>query len=84
MAGQEPAEPAAVLERLGEALALAAELSMRPEVAHCHFSLGKLYRRIGKTEQAQEHLTTATTMFREMDMRFWLAQAERELGKVTL
>jgi hypothetical protein len=28
---------------------------------------------------AQEHLTTATTMFREMDMRFWLEQAEAEL-----
>jgi len=26
-----------------------------------------------------EHLTTATTMYREMDMRFWLAQAEAEL-----
>ena len=29
-------------------------------------------------EQAQEHLTTATTMYREMDMRFWLEQAEAE------
>ena len=33
----------------------------------------------GKREQAQEHLTTATTMYREMDMRFWLEQAEAEL-----
>jgi ribosomal protein L40E len=28
----------------------------------------KLYRRTGKGEQAQEHFTTATTMYREMDM----------------
>ena len=41
---------------------------MRPLVAHCHLGLGKLYRRTGKREQAQEHLTTATTMYREMDM----------------
>ena len=51
------------------ALGLAHELGMRPLVAHCHLGLGKLYRRTGKREQAQEHLTTATTMYREMDMR---------------
>jgi tetratricopeptide (TPR) repeat protein len=59
-----------------QALALADELGMRPLIAHCHLGLGKLYRRTGKREQAQEHLTTATTMYREMDMRFWLEQAE--------
>ena len=59
-------------------MALAEELGMRPLVAHCHLGLGKLYRRTGQQEQAQEHLTTATTMYREMDMRFWLEQAEAE------
>ena len=49
---------------------------MRPLVAHCHLGLGKLYRRTGDRAKAQEHLTTATTMYREMDMGFWLAQAE--------
>ena len=37
---------------------------------------GKLYGRTGKGEQACEHLTTATTMYREMGMRFYLEQAE--------
>jgi tetratricopeptide (TPR) repeat protein len=63
-----------------QALALAAELGMRPLVAHCHFGLGKLYRRTGKREEAQEHLATATTMYREMDMPFWLEKAEAELN----
>ncbi len=40
----------------------------RPLVAHCHLGLGKLYRRTGKREQAREHPTTATTMYREMGM----------------
>jgi hypothetical protein len=48
-------------------------------VAHCRLGLGKLHRRTGQREQAQEHLTTATTMYHEMDMRFWLEQAEVEL-----
>jgi class 3 adenylate cyclase/tetratricopeptide (TPR) repeat protein len=63
-----------------EALALAEELGMRPLVAHCHLGLGRLYRRTGQPEQAQEHLSTATTMYREMDMRFWLEQGEAEIG----
>ena len=64
------------------AMALASELGMRPLVAHCHLGLGKLYHHVAKREQAQEHLTTATTMYREMDMPFWLDQAEAELKRL--
>ena len=53
---------------------------MRPLVAHCHLGLGKLYRRTDKRQEAQEHLTTAATMYREMDMRFYLEQAEAEMA----
>ena len=69
--------------RYRESLKLATELEMRPLQAHCHLGLGKLYRRTEKREQAQEHLTTATTMYREMDMRFWLEQAEAEMRELT-
>jgi tetratricopeptide (TPR) repeat protein len=61
-----------------EALTLAVPRRMRPLIAHCQLGLSKLYRRTGKREQAQEHLTTAVTMYRDMDMRFWLEQAEAE------
>jgi hypothetical protein len=60
------------------AITLALELGMRPLVAHCHLGLGKLYRRTRDGAKAQEHLTTATTMYREMDIRFWLAKSEQE------
>src|SRR2546425_13348953 len=36
-----------------------------------------LYRRTGQCEEAHEHLTTATTMHRELDMRFWLTRSPR-------
>jgi tetratricopeptide (TPR) repeat protein len=62
------------------ARALADELGMRPLVAHCHLGLGKLYRRTRDRVKAQEHLTTAATMYREMGMSFWLKKAEAELG----
>jgi tetratricopeptide (TPR) repeat protein len=58
-----------------KALALAEPRGMRPLVAHCHLGLSKLYQRVGKQEQADEHSTTATTLYREMDMPFWLEQA---------
>ena len=61
-----------------QALALAEPRGMRPLVAHCHLGLGTLFRRTGTREQAREHVSTATTMYREMDMRFWLEQAEAE------
>ena len=59
-----------------QAFALAGELGMRPLVAHCHLGLGKLYGCTGKRQQTLENLTSATTLYRDMDMRFWLAQAE--------
>jgi len=63
-----------------KALALAEPRGMRPLIAHCHLGLGKLYRRTGQREQAQGHLTTATTMYREMVMTYWLEQAETEMA----
>ena len=59
-------------------MALAGVLGMRPLVAHCHLGLGKLYGRTGQREPAQEHLTNATTMYREMGMTYWLEQAAAE------
>jgi tetratricopeptide (TPR) repeat protein len=62
-----------------EAAAQAGQLGMRPLLARCHLDLGKLARRTGQRERAQEHLITATTLLRAMGMRFWLEQAEAEL-----
>jgi hypothetical protein len=62
-----------------KALALAEPRGMRPLVAHCHLGLGKLYRRIGKRQEVQDHLTTATTMYREMGMTYWMQKADAEI-----
>jgi hypothetical protein len=56
----------------------AALARMRPLVAHCHLGLGKLCQRTGQRPEAQVHLTIAMTMYREMDMRFWLEKAEAD------
>jgi tetratricopeptide (TPR) repeat protein len=61
----------------GAAMTLASEFDMRPLVAHCHLGLGRLYRRTGNPEQTQEHLTTATAMYGEMGMTYWLEKLEK-------
>jgi|SRR5262252_10398818 len=56
------------------------DVELRPLIAHCHLGLGKLYRRTGMREQAQEHLITATTLYREMGMTYWLEKSESEMA----
>ncbi len=63
-----------------QALALAEPRGMRPLVAHCHLGLGNLYRRTAKPEQTR-HFAIATAMCREMDMQFWLPQAQAAMDK---
>ncbi len=79
---QDPREVEKAEAHYREAIALADELGMRPLVAHCHLGLGKLYRRTGKPDQAREHLDTAMTLYREMDMGFWLEEAQAALKEL--
>ena len=81
-ATDEPPDLAEAEARYREALALAEDLGMRPLQAHCHLGLGKLYRRMGRADEARPELSTAVSMLREMGMTFWLPEAERELAQV--
>jgi tetratricopeptide (TPR) repeat protein len=65
-----------------QALALADELGMRPLQAHCHRGLGMLALKGGRAELARAELSTAITLYRTMDMTFWLPQAESALAQV--
>jgi len=66
-----------------QAMDLADNQGMRPLLARCHLGLGQINRRRGKPEQAKEHLTTAITMFREMDMGSYLEKAEMEMKELS-
>ena len=61
-----------------KAMAVAEAQEQWPVLAHCHIGLGRLFSHIGKRQAANEHLTIAATMYREMDMAFWLKQVEQE------
>ena len=65
-----------------QALALAEELGMRPLQAHCNHGLGRLYGQTGRGTQACAALATAIALYRDMEMTFWLPQAEAALAQV--
>jgi len=77
---QEPLNADAVQARLQEALALASELGMRPEIARCRLGLARLNRRVRGSVAGAEHLTAAVTLFREIGASFWAERAEAEGG----
>ena len=56
---------------------IAGEMGLRPLLGRCYLALARLGRRAGDG-RAQGHLERATTLFGEMDMRFWMEQAEAE------
>jgi hypothetical protein len=64
------------------ARALAGEFGMRPLQAHCHHSLGTLYRQTGRAALARAVLSSAIELYRAMDMTFWLPAAEAALAQV--
>ncbi len=49
---------------------------MRPLVGYCYLGLGRLYRRPRRGAKGEEHLISAVTLYREMDMGLRLAPAE--------
>jgi hypothetical protein len=77
---QEPLSADAAEERLREALALATELGMRPEIARCRLGLARLHRRSRGSAAGADHLAAAVGLFRELGATFWAERAEAEVS----
>ncbi len=60
----------------GQAIALGAELGMRPLVARARLALGALERRAGRIDEARRHLALATAEALAMGITAWQARAE--------
>ena len=65
-----------------EAIALAAELEMRPLLARSHLGIGRLYVRAGDRERAEDYLLTAMRLFIAMDMPLWLRKTGSSLSEL--
>ena len=77
----EPPDSKQVEASYRQALVLAETLGMRPLSAHCRLGLGTLYCHTGDRAKVEEHLTSATAMYREMGMTFWLDKTKATLNQ---
>ena len=77
---QGPQNAALAEERLHEALALATELDMRPEIARCRLGLARLYWQTRRSAAGAEHLDAAVALFREIGAPFWAERAAAEVS----
>jgi hypothetical protein len=63
----------------------ATKVVIRPSRSSTGRSAGRLpliLSTTGKLQDAQEHLTNATTVYREMDMTYWLEGIRREIKEL--
>jgi class 3 adenylate cyclase/tetratricopeptide (TPR) repeat protein len=67
-------------ELYGQAMRRADHLGLRPLTARCHLSLGSLYRRAGKDQDARAQLVAAAALFRKMHMPLWIDRVDAELS----
>jgi tetratricopeptide (TPR) repeat protein len=77
-----PSHTESVIAYYQQALVLAEELGMRPLCARCHLSLGLFHCQHACPDPARVALSTAVAMFRAMEMRLWLSQAEAALAQI--
>jgi predicted negative regulator of RcsB-dependent stress response len=66
---------------LGSALAAAESLGMRSLAARCHLTLGDLYLRMDRRQQAASEFSAAAEICLAADMPYWLARAEQGLNE---
>ena len=78
--GSEQVEQATYTYR--RAIDLAEELRMRPLLAHCHLDLGKFYIKSRRIKEARTELMNAIDLYRSLDVRFWLPEAEARLCEI--
>ena len=78
--GSEQVEQATLIYR--GAIDLAEKLKMSPLLAHCHLDLGKFYIKSRRIKEARTELMNAIDLYRSLDMRFWLPEAEARLCEI--
>ena len=77
MAAQEDQQDwGAVKNHMHQAVSLASKHGFRPGLAECHFRYAVLLHRKGDQNAAGEQLDKAMALFQEMEMPWWMEQAE--------
>ncbi len=81
-AAESPCDWSRVEAHMGKSLALARDRGERPNLAIAHFRYAEILHRQGHPKQARENLDQAFEFFREMEMPWWLEQADALRGRI--
>ncbi len=76
-AQEKPADWRQVDACMEQSLAVAEECCERPNLAVGRFRYAELLKQKGELDHACEQVNQATALFREMEMTWWLEQAEQ-------
>ena len=79
---QKPPRWNSVKAYLNKAFSSAKKSGARPDMAISLYLFSALSMKIGGHDLAGEKLETAIAMFREMEMNWWLEQAEKLAGSI--
>jgi tetratricopeptide (TPR) repeat protein len=70
-----------VEDHLARAMTLVAPRRMRPVIAHCHLTRGRLLATRGQRQAACDELRAAREAYEAMAMPYWIARADAELTR---
>lgn len=62
------------------ALSKAKEIGLRPQVAHCHLAMAKLYKQQKKIKSSKKEILLALTEFEKLGMYFWVNHCNKMMG----
>jgi tetratricopeptide (TPR) repeat protein len=76
----ERASPDIVEGHLARAMSLAEPRRMRPVIAHCRLTRGRLLATRGQRHAASDELRAARAVYEAMEMPYWRARADAQLA----
>jgi tetratricopeptide (TPR) repeat protein len=77
-----PPDGSEAMNHILNGIEISKALSQLPDLAVGNFFLGELYVMRGQEETAMAHLAKSMTMFEEMEMNYWLPEAQKILAKI--
>jgi hypothetical protein len=78
---KQPPEDKEAVEVILSGIEISKELSLRPDIAVGNLFLGEFYAMRGQEETAKVYLDKSINMFEEMEMNFWLLEAQKIFAK---
>jgi tetratricopeptide (TPR) repeat protein len=76
-----PKNPEAI-DNILNGIEISKALSQRPDLAVGNLFLGEVYALRGQNEMAKAYLEKSMNMFEEMEMNYWLPEAQKILAKI--